>query len=100
MARGIRHTMQVREQHAPERFLDIHFADTVKQPLLVLEKVYAFANLPFTDKSRTDAQGWLAQNSREKRASHDYSLERFGLNEAQMTQDYSEYRARHLGVNH
>ena len=100
MARGIRHTMQVREQHAPERFLDIHFADTVKQPLLVLEKVYAFANLPFTDKARTDAQGWLAQNSREKRASHDYSLERFGLNEAQMTQDYSEYRARHLGVNH
>ena len=100
MARGIRHTMQVREQHAPERFLDIHFADTVKQPLQVLEKVYAFANLPFTDKARADAQAWLAQNSREKRASHDYSLERFGLNEAQMTQDYSEYRARHLSVSH
>lgn len=100
MARGIRHTMQVREQHAPERFLDIHFADTVSQPLHVLEKVYAFANLPFTDKARADALAWLAQNSREKRASHDYSLERFGLNEAQMTQDYSEYRARHLSVSH
>lgn len=100
MARGIRHTMQVREQHPAERFLDIHFADTVKQPLHVLEQVYAFANLPFTDKARADAQGWLSQNSREKRASHDYSLERFGLNEAQMTRDYSEYRARHLSVNH
>jgi hypothetical protein len=66
----------------------------------VLERVYAFADLPFTDKARADAQGWLAQNSREKRASHDYSLERFGLNEAQMTEDYKEYRARHLSVNH
>ncbi|PRA29823.1 sulfotransferase family protein [Pseudomonas poae] len=100
MARGIRHTMQVREQQAAERFLDIHFADTVKQPLHVLEQVYAFANLPFTDKARADAQSWLSQNSREKRASHDYSLERFGLNEVQMTQDYREYRTRHLSIAH
>jgi hypothetical protein len=100
MARGIRHTMQVRDQHAAERFLDIHFADTVSQPMDVLERVYAFADLPFTDKARADAQAWLAQNSREKRASHDYSLERFGLNEAQMTEDYKEYRARHLSANH
>ena len=100
MARGIRHTMQVRDQHAAERFLDIHFADTVNQPMEVLERIYAFAHLPFTDKARADAQGWLAQNGREKRASHDYSLERFGLNEAQMTEDYKEYRARHLSVNH
>ena len=100
MARGIRHTMQVRDQHAAERFLDIHFADTVNQPMEVLERIYAFAHLPFTDTARADAQGWLAQNGREKRASHDYSLERFGLNEAQMTEDYKEYRARHLSVNH
>jgi hypothetical protein len=99
MARGIRHTMQVRDQHAAERFLDINFADTVSKPMDVLEKVYAFANLPFTDKARADAQVWLSQNSREKRASHDYSLERFGLNEAQMTQDYADYRARHLSAD-
>lgn len=100
MARGIRHTMQVRDQHAAERFLDIHFTDTVNQPMEVLERIYAFAHLPFTDKARADAQGWLAQNGREKRASHDYSLERFGLNEQQMTEDYKEYRARHLSANH
>lgn len=99
MARGIRHTMQVRDQHGSERFLDIHFADTVSNPMGVLEEVYAFANLPFTDKTRADAQAWLSHNSREKRASHDYSLERFGLSEAQMNQDYAHYRARHLSVN-
>lgn len=99
MARGIRHTLQVREQHAPERFLDVHFVDTVQQPLQVLEQVYAFANLPFSEQARAAAQAWLAQNSREKRASHDYSLERFGLSQAQMAEDYSEYRARHLSAH-
>lgn len=99
MARGISHTLQVREQHAPERFLDIHFADTVQQPLQVLEQVYAFANLPFTEQARAAAQAWLGQNSREKRASHDYSLERFGLTQAQMIEDYREYRARHLNTH-
>lgn len=99
MARGMRHTLQVREQHGPERFLDIHFADTVQQPLQVLEQVYAFAHLPFTEQARAAAQAWLAQNSREKRASHDYSLERFGLTQAQMIEDYREYRARHLNAH-
>ena len=99
MARGIRHTMQVRNQHGSERFLDIHFADTVSNPMGELEKVYAFANLPFTDQARADAQAWLSNNSREKRASHDYSLERFGLSETQMQQDYAEYRARHLSAS-
>lgn len=96
MARAIGHTMQVREEQPAERFLDINFADTVTKPMEVLERIYAFANLPFTTRARAEAQVWLSQNSREKRASHDYSLERFGLSEAQMTQDYAQYRARHL----
>lgn len=100
MARGIRHTMQVREQHGAERFMDIHFADTVNQPLEVLERVYQFAGMPFTAQARADAQRWLGSNGREKRAGHDYSLETFGLSEAQMQADYASYRARHLQTAH
>ena len=96
MARGIAHTMQVRSQNNPARFLDIHFADTVKQPMQVLERVYAFADMPFTAQARASAQQWLDSNGREKRAAHDYSLETFGLSEAQMQADYAAYRARHL----
>ncbi|RGE45438.1 sulfotransferase [Comamonas testosteroni] len=100
MARGILHTMQVRDQQDSQRFLDIHFSDTVAKPMEVLEKVYQFAGLPFTDKARADAQQWLASNGREKRAGHDYSLETFGLSEEQMQSDYAQYRARHLAANH
>jgi len=96
MARGIHHTMQVREQQDSRRFLDIHFSDTVAKPMEVLEAVYQFAQMPFTEKARTDAQQWLSSNGREKRAGHDYSLETFGLSEQQMQRDYTLYRARHL----
>lgn len=96
MARGIHHTMQVRKQQDSRRFLDIHFLDTVAKPMQVLEAVYQFAQMPFTEKARTDAQQWLSSNGREKRAGHDYSLETFGLSEQQMQRDYTLYRARHL----
>lgn len=96
MARGIHHTMQVREQEDAKRFLDIHFADTVAQPMEVLAKVYQFAGLPLTEKVRAQAQQWLSSNGREKRAGHDYTLETFGLSEQQMQADYAQYRARHL----
>ena len=96
MARGIHHTMQVRDQQDSKRFLDIHFSDTVAKPMEVLETVYQFANLSFSEKARVDAQQWIASNSREKRAGHDYRLETFGLSEQQMQDDYAPYRARHL----
>lgn len=96
MARGIHHTMKVRDSGHDARFMDIHFADTVSKPMEVLERVYAFAELPFTDKARADAQQWIGNNGREKRSSHDYSLEGFGLSEQQMQADYASYRARHL----
>ncbi|PIG09690.1 sulfotransferase [Comamonas sp. 26] len=100
MARGIHHTMQVRDQQDTARFLDIHFSDTVENPMAVLEAVYQFAGLPFTEKARTDAQQWLSSNGREKRAGHDYSLETFGLSEQQLQTDYAQYRARHLQTAH
>lgn len=99
MARGIRHTMQVRDQHPSAQFLDIHFADTVAQPMAVLEQIYVFAGMPFTDLARAAAEQWMAKNSREKRATHDYSLERFGLTPQQVEADYAQYRARHLQVS-
>lgn len=99
MARGIHHTMQVRDSGHDARFMDIHFTDTVSKPMEVLERVYAFAGMSFTDKARADAQQWLNSNGREKRAGHDYSLETFGLSEQQMQADYAQYRARHLQAN-
>jgi hypothetical protein len=95
MARGIHHTMQVREQQDSRRFLDIHFSDTVAKPMEVWRLSISSPRC-HSPKARADAQQWLSSNGREKRASHDYSLETFGLSEQQMQRDYALYRARHL----
>ncbi|MGF6395094.1 sulfotransferase family protein [Pseudomonas plecoglossicida] len=96
MARAMRHAMAVRER-LPERcVLDVHFEDTVREPLAVVERIYQFAGLDLSEPVREAITRWLADNGREKRASHQYSPEQFGLSDAILQRDYAEYRARHL----
>jgi hypothetical protein len=96
MARAIRHSMQVRAMLPAERFLDVQFADTVADPLGVVEAVYRFAGMPFTAETRAAVAAWLAQNGRDKRPAHDYSPAQFGLTDAQLQNDYADYRAQHV----
>ncbi|GAB3629955.1 sulfotransferase [Pandoraea terrae] len=98
MARAIHHAMDVRAAMPADRFLDVRFEDTVSNPLGVVEAIYRFAGMTLDDAARTAMQSWLAGNGREKRASHDYRLEQYGLSEAQLTRDYAAYRARHVAV--
>lgn len=96
MARALRHAMDVREHLPAGRVLDVHFEDTLGQPLAVVERIYQFAGLHLSDGVRESIVRWLADNGREKRASHQYTAERFGLTEAILQRDYAEYRNRHL----
>lgn len=45
-------------------------------------------------------QAWLAQNGREKRAPHDYTLAQFGLSVEQLQRDFARYRERHIEAAH
>lgn len=96
MQHAVHHTMAVRTTLPAERFLDIHFEDTVSKPLSVIESVYRFAGMAFPDEVRTAIQAWLAQNRRDQRAAHDYTLAQFGLGEEQLKQDFAAYRERHI----
>ncbi|RJG09111.1 sulfotransferase [Pseudomonas cavernicola] len=98
MARAIRHSMEVRDGQPAECFLDVRFEDTLADPLAVIERIYRFAGLPLGDDVRAAMADWLAQNGREKRAAHGYSLAQFGLSERQLEDDYADYRARHLNA--
>jgi hypothetical protein len=96
MKRAMESAMKARDTLPAQRFLDVRFEDTVANPLGVAEAVYRFAGLPLTDEARAAISGWLARNGREKRAAHDYSIERFGFTDAQLEHDFAAYRARHL----
>jgi hypothetical protein len=96
MARALRHAMAVREHMPTGRFLDVHFEDTVAEPLAVVERIYQFAGLELTPQTQSAMGQWLQANGREKRAVHHYSPDQFGLSEAILQRDYAEYRARHI----
>ena len=96
MQHAVHHTMAVRATLPAENFLDIRFEDTVSKPLSVIESVYRFSGMTFPDDVRTAIQAWLAQNPRDRRAAHDYTLAQFGLGEEQLKQDFAPYRERHI----
>lgn len=96
MQRAMTHAMSVRDGMPAERFLDIRFEDTVQDPFGVVRAVYRFAGMPLTEEARAAMWAWMEGNPRNQRASHAYSLDQFGLSQAQLERDFAGYRARHV----
>lgn len=95
MRRGLEHTLQVRET-APAQFLDVRFQDTVRQPLEVVQKIYAFIGWELDADTRGRMRAWLVQDEHSHGATHEYTPEQFGLSAAQLAQDFATYRTRHI----
>jgi len=97
MNRGLQHTMQVRKGHGAAQFMDVQFRDTVKAPMDVVRRIYAFIGWPLAPEAETAMRAWLdSDGNAHARVAHDYGPEQFGLSAAQLKQDFSEYRARHV----
>ncbi|HUR40171.1 MAG TPA: sulfotransferase [Verrucomicrobiae bacterium] len=94
MARGLRHTMKVRQQAPPGQFLDVDFRDTVKAPMEVVRRIYEFIGWPLTAEVEAAMRAWLAEDEKQHDAKggHEYTPEQFGLSEAQLRKDFAEYR--------
>lgn len=95
MRRGLDHTMQVRDSAAPQ-FLDVQFHHTVKQPLDVVRRIYAFIGWELTPDVLGRMRAWLVEDEKSHSATHEYTPEQFGLSDAQIERDFARYRARHI----
>ena len=95
-ARGMQHTMEVRQQLGEGRFLDLWFEDTVNQPLAEIRKVYDFLGMELTDEAQAEMARWQEFNRRELRPAHAYTLEQFGFTEAGLKQQFRAYRERFM----
>jgi hypothetical protein len=95
MQRALMRCMDVRER-CEERFLDLHYAPLVADPLAQVERIYAFAGLSFPDSVRDGMRRWAVENARDKRPEHRYTAERFGFDEAGLARDFARYRERFL----
>jgi hypothetical protein len=95
-ARGMNHTMDVRQRVGEQHFLDLQFEDTVKRPLLEIQKVYDFINMDFSEQAKAEMLQWQDFNSRELRPSHEYTLGQFGYTEQGLHRQFARYRERFI----
>ncbi|KHK51145.1 sulfotransferase [Ralstonia sp. A12] len=98
LQRATAHAMAVRDGMPAERFLDVRFEDTVRDPFGVVQAVYRFAGMPLTDAARAGMQAWMDSNPRNQRAAHAYAPAQFGLSQEQIERDFAAYRARHVNA--
>jgi len=95
-ARGMRHSMAVREQMGEDRFLDLWYEDTVSRPLAEIRKVYEFLGMELTVEARAEMARWQDFNRRELRPPHSYTLEQYGFTEAGLEAQFAPYRERFI----
>ena len=96
-ARGAAAFAEARARHDPSHFLDVHYDDFVADPVSTALGVYEHFGLPLSDDARTAIAAADADSrSAERRPSHRYTLEEFGLTEAMVDERFSGYEAAYL----
>jgi hypothetical protein len=95
-ARGMAHTMAVRDRLGDERFLDLWFSDTVAQPLEEIRRIYDFLGMELTPQASAEMARWRDFNRRELRPPHEYTLAQFGFSEAGLKAQFAAYRSRFI----
>jgi hypothetical protein len=98
MAFTNRRALAVRDRmpDAARRFTDIWFRDAVSDPLLQVERVYRAVGAPLADDARDAMRAWLAQDARQKLATHRYTPNAFGLSEGEIRAAFVDYTSRFI----
>ncbi len=82
-----------RTAHANISILDIPFEDVVQDTGAVIEEIYRFAGISFTDATQQKVQNWDNNNPIHSKGKFKYSLEEFGLTKDAIEDDMAGYIA-------
>jgi hypothetical protein len=78
------------------RFIDIDYREIAQEPLVQAKRVLARVGIPASDDLDAVLAEFLEGNRREQRPVHEYSLDRYGLDEEKIRSEFSDYRARYI----
>ena len=81
---------------AGRRFVDVWFGDIVTGALAVIERIYAGIGLDLPEGVRDAMARYVAENGRDKRPAHGYTLAEFGLDEAAVRREFAAYREAYV----
>jgi hypothetical protein len=95
---GLARTMAVRDALPPGRVVDVHYTDTVADPVGTVRRVYEHFGLDYSPAVEAGVRDYLAENPRDKHGTHRYTLEEFGLDRDEVDEAFAPYRER-FGVS-
>ena len=90
---GVEQAMAARERLGPERFLDVHHRDMIKDPMGTMVRVYEHVGLELTAAVEADIARWQERNRSGAHGTHRYTPEQFGLSREQLLDDFGDYIA-------
>lgn len=93
---ALKHCMQIRSSTPPDRFIDIDYRAVVRDPVSQVRRVYDLVGWELTPETEKEMRWWAEENRRDKRAPHEYTLEKFGFTEEELRRDFAEYRERYI----
>ena len=93
--RAMHRCMEVRQLHE-ERFLDVRYETLLAEPMAQIHRIYQFVGMELSPAVEHRMQQWAAENAREKRATHHYTLDEFGFSEQGIRRDFAAYYRRFL----
>jgi hypothetical protein len=62
-----------------ERFVDVRYQDLMRDPMVVVQRIYRHYDMELTEAAQISMRRFLAENPQNKNGKHCYSLEEFGL---------------------
>ncbi|WP_313801532.1 sulfotransferase [Sphingobium sp.] len=78
------------------RFIDIDYREVGKDPMAQAQRVLSRFGITLDNRLEEALTEFLAGNKREQRPMHDYTLERFGLDEEAIKNAFATYRQRYI----
>lgn len=89
-ANAVRKADRVREQH-PGRVLDVVHADFHRQPMQVLERIYAFVDMDIPSETRAGFARRIDEKPELQHGTHRYSIDDYGMTSEQAREPFGDY---------
>ena len=94
---AIERAMSARQRVGDSRFVDVHYSDFVRDPMSVVEKIYAHFAFSLDGRARQAMQSHIRDNPGNRHGRHHYDLKQWGITRAQVYERFETY-IRHFDV--
>ena len=81
---------------ANSHFIDIHYQDTIENPVETVEKILLFAGVVFSDDELSNMQNFMLGRQQHRHGKHVYKKEWFGLSEKKIDNVFGDYHRQYL----